>query len=182
MSKFCGMCGAKREQEDKFCSRCGAKFDGEIKEIQSEDSRKVLTYNIIRKEMDAKIQQSDYFFSLLGMVIGAVMALFGVLSGVGFVLLGLIGAVFTYCKHRGYRSDKFHIEEQRCVKKTHSIDPEEYGLEFSNGRGYRKVFLEVSEWECNETEIGEEFYLVFQGRKRMPCLHYSKKYWILRNE
>ena len=51
---------------------------------------------------------------------------------------------------------------------------------FADKGGHGKVFLEVSEWESDAAEVGEEFYLVFQGSRRAPRLYYSKKKWVLK--
>lgn len=181
MNKFCGMCGAKREQEDKFCSRCGAKFENETIEIKTDDLREELTFDSIKRSLEREVDRANYYFPMFGIIVGAVFALFAVEVGVVLVLLGVIGVIATFCKHKRYRSDKIFVAEKICVKKTHSFDPEVYGLVFADKGGRGKVFLEVSEWACDAAAVGEEFYLVFQGASRTPCLYYSKRKWILKS-
>lgn len=68
-------------------------------------------------------------------------------------------------------------EEKEIVEQENGPDVQQ--LWFLNRKGDLLVAVTVDREFYNQTQIGEEFYLVFAGEEKFPCLWYRKSQWEL---
>ncbi len=68
-------------------------------------------------------------------------------------------------------------EEKEIVEQDSG--PDVLKLWFLNREGDLSVAVTVDREFYNQTQIGEEFYLVFAGEEKPPCLWYRKSQWEL---
>lgn len=181
MNKYCGNCGAKMAQDEKFCAICGTKFESNVI-VPSDKPKNRLTNAVINKELH---NQKHSIWEYLGQL--ALLGLMFLVLALGRPGIMLCSIPWTINVVRMIRDDirrsklEYYVLDRPCIEKKFvqgDDNPDEWQLWFENMNGDYNVAISVEKDFHDATEIGEEFYIVFLIKDKVPCLCYRKSEWV----
>ena len=168
-------------RDDKFCAICGTPFMPP-QPMPIDPNKKRLTKAIIDKELH---NQKHSFWEYLGQAALVGLMILIVNLGRPAILLCAIPLalnVINMIRHDIKRSAlKYYILERPCIEKKFvegDESPDDWQLWFNNRNGELNVALSVTQEFHDATELGEEFYVVFMERDKLPSLCYRKSEWV----
>lgn len=182
MGKYCGNCGTQMAQDEKFCAICGTKFEINLKSY-GVNHLKPLTSEVIKKDLHLqKSSKWGYIFIIAFLLFTSVMSVIG--HPIGLVMVAMLAYSLIKMILHDSRISKFRytIVERICVGLRYIPDGEgadEWKLEFKDINNVRTKSMSVDESFYNATKTGDEFYVVFLGEEKSPCLCYRKSEWIM---
>lgn len=182
MGKYCGNCGTQMAQDEKFCAICGTKFESNV-ETGKSYSKKQLTPEVIKKDLHLqKSSKWGYIFVIAFLLFTSVMSVIG--HPIALVIVAILAYDLIKMILRDSRISKFSyaIVERICVGMRYIPDGEgadEWKLDFKDINNVRSRSMSVEESFYNATKTGEEFYVVFLGEEKSPCLCYRKSEWTM---
>lgn len=148
--------------------------------------QKELTMAQIQKDLKGKKHSiGEYLGQLVLVAITAGIISLGAAGAVIFYFAIAINVLRMILHDLKHRKPSFYILERACLEKKQveqDEGPDEWQLWFSNADGSLWVAIRVEKEFYDQTQVGEEFYVVFLQQGKYPSLVYRKSQWLLRAE
>ena len=178
---YCRHCGAKLGTADRYCIMCGKLNCGDRSDPATA-TKKALTKAIVDKDLHNK---RNSVFAYIGQFLILCMIIFVVCLGQPAILLLFIFWVLNVI--RMIRGDirkskcKYYILERTCLHKDHYTDDDIDALRlwFDNADGTLYISCEVKSDFYEQTNPGDNFYIVILKKENTPILCYRTSEWFL---
>lgn len=181
MQKYCCHCGAQVLPNFRFCTTCGVRVNT-TPPVQSTCAKTTLTNAVINKDIH---NQKHSVWAYLGQVL--ILGLMFLCLALGRPWLMILSVPWCINLIKMIRDDvkrsklKYYVLERPCLEKKFvqgDDKPDMWQLWFANADGSLFVAVSVEESCYNATEVGEEFFVVFLKKDKIPCLCYRKSEWV----
>lgn len=182
MNQRCRCCGVEMPENKNFCTICGTKLGNNIRKETNPAKQKLTTAMIDQQLQTQKHSGMEYLFYILLLLIILVAFVFETFEALLAIIPWCI-TFFSMTRHDSKRNKlQYDILERACIEKTiadNEDSPDECLLWFESVTGESTVAITVDRDFYDETELQEEFYVVFLQNDRLPCLCYRKNEWTL---